>query len=375
MWGRVRNDDQKPKEDSGRKKGKGGAGVAVPVVAAKARAGSISIYFHGLGNVIPINTVTVRSRVDGELVRVLYKEGDLVEKYQLLAEIDPRPYQVQLNQAKAQQSRDQATLNNARTDLGRYQTLLTQNAIAEQQVATQRATVEQAEALVKSDQAQIDAASLNLTFTRITAPITGRVGLRLVDPGNIIRAADANGLVVITQIDPISVIFTITQDQLPQVLGKLKAGRSLVVDAFDRDMQNRIAQGRLATVDNEIDQTTGTVRLRATFDNNNGALFPNQFVNARMLVEQKHNVVLLPSAAIQRSTNGSFAYVVNGDGSVAVRQITVGTTEGDDSEITSGLKAGEVVVMTGVDKLQEGTKVNPHFEDKDGAGGQKRGKR
>jgi len=339
------------------KRGQGKGSDVTPVVAAKARRGNIGVYFNGLGTVTPIYTVTVKSRVDGQLMEIHYREGDTVHQGDLLIQIDPRPFQVQLTQAEGQMAKDQALLENARIDLARYQTLLTQNAIPEQQVATQKATVTQDEAVVKSDQGQIDSARLNLTYCKITAPISGRIGLRLVDPGNIVHASDANGLLVITQIEPISVLFTVAEDQLPAVLQKMKAG-TLQVDAYDRDMKKKLAQGTLTTVDNQIDQSTGTVRLRATFDNKDDSLFPNQFVNARLLVEEKRGVVLLPSAAIQRSATATYVYLVQPDSTVAVRNITEGTIEGEDSQITSGLDPGDTVVMTGADKLQEGSKVN-----------------
>jgi len=330
---------------------------SVPVVAAKTGKGDIGVYITGLGAVTPIYTVTVKSRVDGQLMRVLYKEGDIVHQGDLLVEIDPRPYQVQLTQAEGQQIRDQALLDNARIDLARYQTLLAQNAIPEQQLATQKALVQQDEGTVKTDQGQIDSAKLNLVYCHITAPITGRVGLRLVDPGNIVHASDTNGLLVITQIQPISVIFTIAEDQLPVVLQKMRAGERLRVDAYDREMKAKIAQGWVTTLDNQIDQTTGTVRMRATFDNKANALFPNQFVNARLLVEEKHGVTLVPTAAVQRNSQTTYVFLVKPDSTVTVRPITIGTTEGYDSEVPSGLSPGDVVVMTGVDKLQEGSKV------------------
>jgi multidrug efflux system membrane fusion protein len=338
------------------KNGDGKGSDVTQVVAAKARRGNIGVYFNGLGAVTPIYTVTLKSRVDGELTEIHYREGDTVHQGDLLIQIDPRPFEVQLTQAEGQMAKDEALLANARIDLTRYQTLLAQNAIPEQQVATQKALVTQDEAMVKSDQGQIDSAKLNLIYCKITAPITGRIGLRLVDPGNIVHAADTNGLLVITQIEPISVLFTVAEDQLPTVLQKMRTA-TLEVDAYDRDMKQKLAQGTLTTVDNQIDQTTGTVRLRATFDNKDDSLFPNQFVNARLLVQEKSGVVLLPSAAIQRSSNAMFVYLVKPDSTVTVRNITEGTTEGDDSEITSGLNAGDTVVMTGADKLQEGSKV------------------
>jgi multidrug efflux system membrane fusion protein len=348
----------KPTDATSKKKGgKGGGDPVIPVVGARAQKGDIGVYFNGLGAVTPIATVTIKSRVDGELMSIHAREGDTVNKGDLLMEIDPRPYQVQLTQAEGQMAKDEATLENARTDLTRYETLLKQNAIPEQQVATQRSTVKEAEATIKSDQGQVDAAKLNLTYSRITAPLTGRLGLRLVDPGNIVHASDANGLVVITQLEPISVLFTISEDQLPTVLQKMRAGQTLHVDLFDREMKRKLAGGSLTTVDNEIDQTTGTVRLRATFDNKDHSLFPSQFVNARLLVQEKRGVVLLPTAAIQRTSNTIFVYLVKPDSTVTVRNITIGTVEGESSEITSGLAAGDVAVMTGADKLQEGSKV------------------
>jgi multidrug efflux system membrane fusion protein len=261
-----------------------------------------------------------------------------------------------LTQAEGQLIRDQALLDNARIDLDRYQTLLTQNAVPEQQLATQKALVQQDEGAVKTDQGQIDSAKLNLVYCHITAPITGRVGLRLVDPGNIVHAADTNGLLVITQIQPISVIFPIAEDQLPVVLQKMRAGERLGVDAYDRE-KKKLATGWLTTLDNQIDPTTGTVKIRATFDNKDNALFPNQFVNARLLVEVKHGVTLVHTAAVQRNSQITYVYLVKSDSTVTVRPITVGTTEGDDAEVSSGLAPGDVVVMTGVDKLQEGSKV------------------
>jgi multidrug efflux system membrane fusion protein len=341
----------------GGKKGGRGAGGPPPVVATRAHRGDIGVYFSGLGSVTPINTVTVKSRVDGELMAVNYKEGDTVKKGDLLMEIDPRPYAAILTQAQGALIRDEALLQNARVDLARYQTLVAQNAVPEQQLTTQKALVTQEEGIVKSDQGQIASAQVNLDYCRITSPITGRVGLRLVDPGNIVHASDTNGLVVITQIQPISVIFTISEDQLPAVLQKMRAGQQLEVDAYDRDKKALLTRGALATIDNEIDQTTGTVRVRANFENKDDALFPNQFVNARVLVQQKRNVVLLNTAAIQRSSNTTYVYLVKPDSTVTVRDVAIGTTEGDESEITSGLAPGDEVVMTGVDRLQEGVKV------------------
>jgi multidrug efflux system membrane fusion protein len=288
-----------------------------------------------------------------------FKEGDLVKQGDPLIEIDPRPYTAVVEQTEGQLARDQALLENSRVDLTRYQTLLAQDAIPEQQLATQRALVKQYEGTVINDQGLLDAAKVNVVYCHITAPITGLAGLRLVDPGNIVHSSDTNGMLVITQIQPISVIFTVGEDQLPPILQRMRAGQTLTVDAWDRELKNKLASGTLATLDNQIDQTTGTLKLRAIFANDNRALFPNQFVNARLLQQQKTGVTLLPSAAIQRNTNNTYVYLIKPDNTVTVRNITIGTTEGDQSEIPSGLTPGDKVVMTGVDKLQEGSKVAP----------------
>jgi multidrug efflux system membrane fusion protein len=341
--------------------GRSGRGLgAIPVVAATARKGDIGVYLTGLGAVTPIYTVTVKSQISGYLMQVLYTEGQTVRKGELLAEIDPRPYQVMLELAQAGLARDQANLENAKVDLARYQTLAPLKAIPEQQLATQEALVKQDMGVVQTDQAQIDNAKLSLIYCHITAPITGRVGLRLVDPGNYVTANDATGLVVIAQVEPISVIFTIAEDKLPGILAKMHVGAQLKVEAWDREMKTKIAQGWLATLDNQIDPTTGTVKFRANFENRDGSLFPNQFVNARLLVEEKQGVTLIPTATVQRNAQITYVYLVKPgkpDPSVTVRTITIDTTEGEDAEVTSGLVPGDVVVMTGVDKLQEGSKV------------------
>ena len=347
------------------KKGSG----AVPIVAAKARKGDIGVYITGLGSVTPVYTVTIKSRVDGQLMDVHYNEGNQVNKGDLLIEIDPRPYQVQLEVAEGQMVRDQANLDNARVDLQRYEKLLAENAIPEQQLATQKAQVAQDEGIVKSDQGQIDTAKLNLVYCKITAPITGRVGLRLVDPGNIVHATDTNGLLVITQTDPISVIFTVAEDDLSVVLRRLAAGEHLRAEAWDRDNQVKIGSGTLATVDNQIDPTTGSLRLRANFENKSNLLFPNQFVNVRLLVQQKSGVTLVPTAVLQRNTNSTYVYLVKPDKTVTVRQVSVGTTEGNDTEISSGINPGDILVMTGVDKLDEGSKVTVEMANDQGGTG------
>ncbi len=330
---------------------------SVSVGAETARTGDIAVYLDGIGTVTPRAMVTVHSRVDGELMAVHFREGDTVASGDLLAEIDPRPFEVQLAQAEGQLARDQALLANAKVDLLRYRALAKDDAIPKQQLDTQEALVRQDEAALVVDRGQIDAAKLNLVYCRIVSPVAGRVGLRLVDPGNLVHASDAGGLVVVTQLRPIDVVFTIPEDELPALMAKVRAGERLTVDALDRERTTKLASGTLLTVDNTIDPATGTVRVKAEFANDDEALFPNQFVNARLELDVHRGATLVPEAAVQRGAQGTFVWVVKDDQTAEMRPVTLGVTEGPDASIDAGVAAGERVVVEGAEGLRPGARV------------------
>ena len=340
----------------------------VLVSTASAHQGDIGIYLNALGTVIPVYTVTVTSRVQGEITQVYYHEGQMVEKGDPLIEIDPRPYQASLTQVEGQLAHDTAVLNEAKIDLERYQQAFTRNAIAKQQLDDQQQVVLQDEGTVKNDEGQLANAKVNLVYTHITAPIAGRVGLRLVDPGNIVQANSSTALVVITQLQPITVIFSIAEDHLSQIQQQLRKGKKLPVDAFDRAGSTKLSSGTLLTLDNVIDTTTGTLKLKAIFDNKDDALFANQFVNIKLLVDTQRNMTLIPSPAIQRSAQGAFVYVIKSDQTASMRNITPGTTDGSVTAV-DGLEPQEVVAVNGFDKLQDGAKVTIRKPTSGGGGG------
>jgi len=346
-----------PQSEKDYKKSESFTDPVIAVEAVAAMQGDFPVYLTGLGTVTALRTVTVRSRVDGELIRVAFKEGSVVREGDLLAEIDPRAFQVQLMQAEGQLLRDVALLKNAQTDLVRYKTLLEQDSIAAQQSVTQESLVNQYKGTVAIDRGLVADVKLQLSYARITAPISGRLGLRLVDQGNMVKASDTSGLVVITQIQPIAVVFTLPEDNLQAVMKKFRSGAGLPIEAYDRSGKIKLAQGQLLAVDNQIDTSTGTVKLKGQFANEDTALFVNQFVNIKMAMDTLPSVTIVPTAAIQRGTMGSFVYVVNEDQTVSVRPLTIGPTEGEKVAVLEGLKPNEKVVVDGADKLREGIKV------------------
>ncbi len=329
----------------------------VPVAAVPARKGDMPVYLNGLGSVIPYQTVLVRTRVDGQLMKVLFREGQIVRAGDVLAEIDPRPFQVQLVQAEGQLARDRAQLENAQVDLERFRLLFTQDSIAKQQLDTQDALVRQLEGVVRTDQGLIENAKLQLDYARITAPIGGRVGLRGIDPGNIVHATDTTGIVTIAQVQPISVTFPIPEDSIPTVIEPLRKGKHLLVEAYDRQMTRRLSAGRLLTIDNQIDPATGTVRCKAEFPNRSNELFPNQFVNARLVLEVRRGLTIVPASAIQRGPSGAYVYVVKSDQTASVRQVTIGVSHEDNVSVTRGVAPGELVVVSGAERLRDNSPV------------------
>jgi len=338
--------------------GRFGAGTGpMPVVAVAAAKGDIAISLNALGTVTPLATVTVKTQIAGQLTQVAFQEGQTVRAGDFLAQIDPRPYQLSLAQYEGQLQRDQALLKAAEVDLARYKTLVAQDSIARQTLDTQDALVQQYRGTVETDQAQVNNAKLNLVYCHIVAPVTGRVGLRQVDPGNYVQTSDTNGIVVITQMQPITVLFTLPEDNLPAVVKRLHAGASLGVTVFDRGQTTQLATGRLVTFDNQIDTTTGTVKLRAQFDNRDEMLFPNQFVNTQLLVDTLKDATVIPTSAVQRGAPGTYVYLVKPDNTVTVRTITLGPAAGERVAIVSGIEPGDKVVVDGGDKLREGAQV------------------
>ena len=341
-----------------KQKAQAAAPRAVSVAVAKVEQQEMPVYLVGLGSVTAFYTANIKSRVDGQIMRVNFQEGQVVKEGDLLIVIDPRPYQVQLEQMQAQIFKDQATLRDARLNLERYTTLIPSGSIAQQQVDTQKSLVDQLDGQVRTDQAQIDNAKLQMIYCNITAPFTGRVGLRQVDPGNIVHATDTNPMLVLTQLQPIAVIFTLPEDQLPTVAQHMK-NSTLQVEAYSRDDQTKLATGKLMTIDNQIDQTTGTAKLKAVFDNKDNQLWPNQFVNANLLLETRKNSTVLPTAAILRGPQGAFVYAVKSDKTVEARAVTIALTQGNTTVVTSGVNPGETVVTDGQDKLQTGSTIEP----------------
>jgi multidrug efflux system membrane fusion protein len=337
--------------------GRFAGGGPMPVVTARATTGDMPITLIGLGTVTPLATVTVQSQISGQIMHIFFKEGQTVKAGDPLVQIDPRPYQVALEQAQGALARDKALLANARVDLDRYQTLFAQDSIAEQQLATQKSLVAQYQGAVLTDQGQIDAAKLNLTYAHIVSPIDGRVGLQQVNVGNYVTPAEPNGLVVVTQLKPISVVFTLPEDEIPPLLQQMHGGAALPVTAWDRSNTHQLASGTLQSIDSQIDTTTGTIRLKSLFANDDERLYPQQFVNVVLLLDTLHGATLIPQAGVQRGAPGTYVYVVNADQTVSVRQVTVGPGDASNITITAGLKPGDTVVVDGADRLKDGAKV------------------
>jgi membrane fusion protein, multidrug efflux system len=344
--------------DSKQQKAQAAGPHAVSVAVAQVQRQDMPVYLVGLGSVTAFYTANIKSRVDGQIMRVNFQEGQVVKEGDLLIVIDPRPFQVQLEQMQAQLFKDQATLRDARLNLQRFTTLIPSGSIAQQQVDTQQSLVDQLDGQVRTDQAQIDNAKLQLVYCNITAPFTGRVGLRQVDPGNIVHAADTNPMLILTQLQPIAVIFTLPEDQLPTVAQHMK-NSTLLVEAYSRDNETKLATGKLQTIDNQIDPTTGTAKLKAVFDNKDDQLWPNQFVNANLLLETRKNSTVLPTAAILRGPQGAFVYLVKADKTVEARIVTLALTQGTTTAVSGGIKPGDTVVTDGQDKLQTGSSIEP----------------
>ena len=349
--------------------GRGPGGAVQTVGAATVTTGNISVIVNALGTVTPLATVTVQSQISGYLTDVAFTEGQMVQKGDFLAQIDPRPYQILKEQYEGQLAHDQGLLAQAQMDLARYQKLAQQNSIARQQSDDQVFIVQQYQGSVKQDQGLVDAQALNIAYCHIVSPVTGRVGLRLVDPGNYVQTTSSTGLAVLTQLQPITVIFTMPEDDLPEIMPQLNAGKELAVTAYDRANLKQLAVGKISAVDNQIDTTTGTVRIRAQFDNADNALFPNQFVNARVLIKTLENAITVPTSAILRGSPGAYVYIINADNTVSVRQITTSAVDGNTTAVTSGLSAGERVVVDGTDRLRDGLKVSVAAEQNDAQSG------
>jgi multidrug efflux system membrane fusion protein len=358
-----RNDDSgdgqaKSSGGSGAGKHGGGKGAAVPVSVATAKAKDISVYLEGLGNIVPRSTVTVHTLINGQLMQVLFEEGQLVQKDDLLAKIDDRPYLATLKQAEGFLARDQALLAEAKIDLERYKELWKQDSIAKQQLDTQTSLTQQYEGAVTNDEGQVDAAKTNLIYTKITSPVTGRVGLRQVDAGNIVHTTDTNGIVVVTELQPITAIFTIPEDDIPTVFKHVDAGEKLVAEAWDRDNRTKLETGVLIAIDNQVDPTTGTVKFRAEFANEDNSLFPSQFVNIKLKLDTLKDAVTVPNSGVQRGTHGTFVYLVKPDKTVAVQDVVTGPADGDDISVAKGVALGDQVVVDGADSLRDGSKID-----------------